>query len=75
MVETEKTVTAIKEKNKWAKREEHILEEIDNIKAKKKKLLKRMKRLKDLINDCEYAIKEKRVDDISIPDTAGDFIR
>ncbi len=75
MVETEKTVTAIREKNKWAEREKDILEELDKIKTEKKKLLKRNKRLKELIRNCEEVIRDKRTGDISIPETAGDFIR
>ncbi len=75
MVETEKTVTAIKEKNKWAEREKDILEEVSKIKAEKKELLKKAKRLKELIRNCKEVIRDKRVDELSVPDTAGDFIR
>ena len=75
MVETEKTITAINEKNKWAQREEDILEEIESIRDEKKELSKRAKELKDLISRCEEAIKIKRKEDMSIHDTAADFLR
>lgn len=56
MVKSDNTVTAIKEKDKWKRREEEIQEELEEVKKKKKALLKRKKKLKKSISTVEDAI-------------------
>lgn len=55
MVETEKTVVAIEEKEKWESREESILSELKELKKEKKKLQKRAKELKEHIEAIDEA--------------------
>lgn len=60
MVDVEKALMAIEEKEKWEKREEEVLEEIDKIKKKKKELKKKKKKLKNNITKYEDTIRSLR---------------
>lgn len=57
MVDIDKALMAIEEKEKWEKREEEILEELERVKEKKKQLKKKSKELKERINECENALR------------------
>ncbi len=55
VVETEKTVVAIEEKEKWESREGTILAELKELKEEKKRLQKRAKELKEHIEAIDEA--------------------
>lgn len=78
MVETEKTVVAIEEKEKWESREEDILSQLKELKAEKKKLVKQAKRLKKQIEAIEEAsryIDKGEIDKESISNLMSENIR
>lgn len=50
---------AIEEKKKWAKREAEILEELERIQKKKKKLIRRANEIKDKIRTYQDKIRSK----------------
>lgn len=57
MVDIEKALMAIEEKEKWEEREEKILDELREVRKKKKELKKEMKEIKKRISDCEAALR------------------
>lgn len=57
MVDIEKALMAIEEKEKWEEREEKILDELRQIRKKKKELKKESKKIKKRISDCESALR------------------
>ncbi len=59
MVETEKTLMAIEEKKKWAKRESEILEELEKVQQKKKRLIKEANKIKKKIRTYQDKIRSK----------------
>lgn len=59
MAESEKTLMAIEEKEKWAKREDEILEELKRVRKKKKKLIKEANDIKDKIRSYQDKIRSR----------------
>ncbi|MFW5952528.1 MAG: hypothetical protein ACOCSJ_00030 [Candidatus Natronoplasma sp.] len=57
MVDIEKALMAIEEKEKWENREENILDELKRVKKKKKELKREIKKTKKRISDCESALR------------------
>ncbi|MBS3781037.1 MAG: hypothetical protein KGY66_00325 [Candidatus Thermoplasmatota archaeon] len=57
MVDVEKALMAIEEKEKWEEREEKILDELREVRKKKKELKKEMKKIKRRISDCESTLR------------------
>jgi len=57
LVDIEKALMAIEEKEKWEKREEEVLEEMKRVKKKKKELKREIKKTKKRISDCESALR------------------
>ncbi|MEF8832457.1 MAG: hypothetical protein V5A66_02935 [Candidatus Thermoplasmatota archaeon] len=64
MVDIEKALMAIEEKEKWEDREKEILDELRQVREKKKELKKKGKKIKKRISDCESALRS-----IDVPDT------
>jgi len=59
LVETEKTLMAIEEKKKWAKRESEILDELEKVQQKKKRLIKEANKIKKKIRTYQDKIRSK----------------
>lgn len=59
MAESEKTLMAIEEKKKWAKREEEILDELKRVKKKKKNLIRKANDIKDKIRSYQDKIRSR----------------
>ena len=57
MVDVEKALMAIEERDKWEEKEEKILEELKEIRKKKKELKNESKKIKKRISDCESALR------------------
>ncbi|MFP4000304.1 MAG: hypothetical protein ACLFU5_00175 [Thermoplasmata archaeon] len=57
MIDIEKALMAIEEKEKWEEREKEVLEELEKVRKKKKELKKQSKKLKERINECESALR------------------
>jgi len=57
VVDVEKALMAIEEREKWEEKEEKILEELKEIRKKKKDLKNQNKKIKKRISDCESAIR------------------
>ena len=57
MVDIEKALMAIEEKEKWEKIEKKILEELKQVKEKKRELKKEIKKTKKRISECESALR------------------
>ncbi|MFP4608209.1 MAG: hypothetical protein ACLFNY_01345 [Candidatus Aenigmatarchaeota archaeon] len=68
MVDVEKAVMAIEEKKRWEKREEEILEDLEEVRKKRKELKKRAKKLKKRINEAGSAIKSIKQKERSVSD-------
>lgn len=57
MVDIDKALMAIEEKEKWEEREEEILDELKQVRKKKKELKKKGKKIKKRISNCESALR------------------
>lgn len=57
MVDIEKALMAIEEKEKWEEREKEVLQELEQVKEKKKQLKKKSRKLKERINECENVLR------------------
>ncbi len=57
MVDVEKALMAIEEKEKWEKREQKLLDELEQVRKKKKELKKKSKEIKKRISQCESSLR------------------
>ncbi len=57
MVDVEKALMAIEERDKWEEKEEEILEKLKQLRKKKKELKTERKKIKKRISDCESALR------------------
>ncbi len=71
MVDIDKALMAIEEKDKWEKREKKILQELEQVKKRKKELKKESKKLKERIQECEDALRSMNLTD---QNTSGAYI-
>lgn len=66
MVESDKILEAIKERDEWARREEEILSDIKELRAKKKELVKEAKDLKSMIESYKDKVRTDHKDTMEI---------
>jgi len=63
LVDIDKALMAIEERDKWEEKEEKILEELKQIRKKKKELKGEIKKAKKSISECETALRSISLSD------------